>query len=270
VKIRDEAAATAKAEAIKAGKSEAEAEQVGMVAGLKAENEWFAAEQTKGIEERQKLQEQIADDLPFTEAGRKKADSEKDAATRISELQAEREKDRAALIAERRDSRLRNALAKVDVRAERMDAAVRLVDAEKLTFDEKTGTFSGLDEAATWFAKEFPEFVGEARSSSAANDRAGKGGAGASIKRAVFEALSPSAQMEHIKKGGVVTDYAARTKGRESHGKHPHQHDPGHLRGAGCRLARDGRVHPLRGARRCGRPRGAEPDAARPDHGGER
>lgn len=161
MKIRDEAAAKAKATAIAAGKTEAEADVLGKIAGLEAENAWYASEQTKGIEERQTLKTALKDAEPFIAKGKAAVDGEKTAAEKLAELQGEIGKRDAALMGERRDSRLRGALAKAGVRADRMDAAVRLVDTGGLTYDEKAGTFAGLDEAATGIAKNYPEFVGE-------------------------------------------------------------------------------------------------------------
>ena len=162
MKIRDEAAAKAKSAAIAAGKTEAEAEVLGRIAGLEAENAWYAAEQAKGIEERQALKTQLKEAEPFIAKGKAAAEGEKTAAEKLAEVQAEREKDRQALVSERRDTRLRGALAKAGVRPERMDAAVRLVDTKGLTYDETAGTFAGLDEAAGAIAKDYPEFVGAA------------------------------------------------------------------------------------------------------------
>lgn len=161
MKIRDEAAAKAKADAIKAGKSEAEADVIGKIAGLEAENTWYANEQARGIQERQTLKQQLAEAEPFIARGKKAADDEKDAGTRLAELQGEIAKRDATLLSERRSSRLRDALVKVGVRPDRMDAAMRLVDADGLAYDEKTGTFAGLDEAAGGVAKNYPEFVGD-------------------------------------------------------------------------------------------------------------
>jgi len=62
-----------------------------------------------------------------------------------------------------------------------MDAAVRLVDTGSLTYDEKAGTFGGLDEAAGGIVKGYPEFIGDQRTGSLGNDHAGRGN-GNSIK----------------------------------------------------------------------------------------
>jgi hypothetical protein len=175
VKIRDEAAAKAKADAIKAGKTEAEADVLGKIAGLEAENAFLNGEVQTGITERQTLKTALKDAEPFVAKGKAAAEGEKTAAEQLAEVRAEREKDRQALVSERRDSRLRGALAKAGVRADRMDAAVRLVDTKGLTYDEAAGTFAGLDEAAGTIAKSYPEFVGEQRTGSPGNDQAGRG-----------------------------------------------------------------------------------------------
>lgn len=161
MKIRDEAAAKAKAAAIAAGKTEAEADVLGKIAGLEAENAYLTGEVQTGINERTTLKAALKEAEPFIAKGKAATEGEKTAAEKLAELQGEREKDRQALVNERRDSRLRGALAKAGVRADRMDAAVKLVDAGSLTYDEKAGTFAGLDEAAGTIAKSYPEFVGE-------------------------------------------------------------------------------------------------------------
>jgi len=161
VKIRDEAAAKAKAAAIAAGKTEAEADVLGKIAGLEAENAYLTGEVQTGITERQTLKTALKDAEPFIARGKKASEDEKDAGTKLAELQAEIGKRDATLLSERLDSRLRGALAKAGVRADRTDAAVRLVDTKGLTYDEAAGTFAGLDEAAGTIAKSYPEFVGD-------------------------------------------------------------------------------------------------------------
>lgn len=203
MKVRDEAAAKAMSDAIKAGKTEAEAEVLGKIAGLEAENAWYAGEHPKIIEDRDRFRTQLKDAEPFIARGRKAADDEKDTATKLAELQAERERDRQALIAERRENRLRGALTKSGVRIDRIDAALRLVDLNALPYDETAGTFSGLDEAAVSIAKNYPEFVGENKSGSPGNDHAGRGG-GAAMKFSDFQRLSPSARMKFTQDGGKV------------------------------------------------------------------
>lgn len=176
MKIRDEAAAKAKAAAIAAGKTPEEAETLGRIAGLEAENAYLNGEVQAGITERTTLKTALKDAEPFINKGKQAAEGEKDAVTKLAELQEEIGKRDAALLSERRDSRLRGALVKAGVRADRMDAAVRLVDTKGLTYDEAAGTFAGLDEAAGGIAKSYPEFVGEPRTGSPGNDSPGRGG----------------------------------------------------------------------------------------------
>lgn len=180
MKIRDEAAAKAKADAIKAGKTPEEAETIGRIAGLEAENAYLNGEVQTGITERQTLKTALKEAEPFIAKGKAAVEGEKTAAEQLAELQGEIGKRDAALMSERRETRLRGALAKAGVRADRMDAAVRLVDTGSLTYDEKTGAFAGLDEAATGIAKSYPEFVGGAAPArSIGSELPNKGGAGA-------------------------------------------------------------------------------------------
>lgn len=205
MKIKDEAAVKAKADAIKAGKTEAEAEVAGKIAGLEAESAFLNGEVQAGIAERTTLKAALKDAEPFIARGKKATDDEKDAGTKLAEMQGEIAKRDAALLSERRDSRLRGALAKAGVRADRMDAAVKLVDSGSLTYDEKAGTFSGLDEAAGGIVKSYPEFVGDQRTGSPGNDQAGRGGKN-TMKRDDFMSLSAPQKMEFVQAGGKCID----------------------------------------------------------------
>jgi hypothetical protein len=206
VKIRDEAAAKAKAAAIAAGKTEAEADVLGKIAGLEAENAFLNGEVQTGITERQTLKTALKDAEPFITKGKAATDAEKDAGTKLAELQAEIGKRDATLLSERRDSRLRGALAKAGVRADRMDAAVRLVDTKSLTYDEAAGTFAGLDEAAGTIAKSYPEFVGDQNPGRSLGGQLPGKGNNNTMKRSDFEAKSPAEQNKHITSGGKVID----------------------------------------------------------------
>ena len=205
MKVRDEAAAKAKDAAVKAGKTPEEAETIGLLGGLEAENAFLAGEVQTGIAERTALKATIKDAEPFVAKGKAATDAEKTAGEKLTELQGEIAKRDTALLSERRDSRLRGALAQLGVRADRMDAAVRLADTAALTYDEKSGAFVGLNDVAGVVVKGYPEFVGEQKTGSLGNDHAGRGKT-ARMKLSDFNARSPADRDKFIKDGGTVED----------------------------------------------------------------
>jgi len=181
VKIRDEAAAKAKADAIKAGKTEAEAEVAGKIAGLEAENAFLSGEVQTGITERQALKTALKDAEPFVARGKAAVEGEKTAETKLAELQAEIVKRDTALAQQGRDTAIRIAAMKAGVDPA---AALKLADAAAVQADG-----SGADEAIAAVVKTYPGLAGEVHTGSMGNDQAGRGN-GASIKSADLSALA--------------------------------------------------------------------------------